>query len=531
MSLFIIFTDNADVFHARPAGANAIASSLNSIEYSTQVITNFLFQTDEEFQSIVKRHITDDTMFVGFSATVIYKFQVGTLTNEQSIQFFGMPDEQFLQRLLFIKETAPHVKFILGGGTVLPEYMNYIAPSIMQYFSYVVIGQGEESIKNILDYETGKITNLKKDIVLSSKYSNTVVSDKLYPYTNFSQKSLNWTDFDYLNKTDLLSIEIARGCIFKCSYCTYNLLGKKFGEYTREANIIREELIRNYNEYGITNYWCTDEIINDSEDKVHFIVDILQSLPFAVRMGSYARLDLFWKFPWMITALKDAGFVAWELGIESIDKKSGEAVGKGLGEERIYDALCNILELTNNEVFLQANWIVGLPNDTPASLDHLFEFLKKSEINKAIGRVNIASLKIGDSNRSNFSKYQLTMNPVLPYYDWVNPVGLTTAQANTYVENIDNYFTNQNYLKSAFNPFNIMAYLDEFANNGISMVDINTKIYSPHEKDTLLAKLRISMLIQKQQYLDKLIGNTTSKAEVIAIKKYMQLKQNQFKYI
>jgi hypothetical protein len=39
------------------------------------------------------------------------------------------------------------------------------------------------------------------------------------------------------------------------------------------------------------------------------------------------------------------------------------------------------------------------------------------------------------------------------------------------------------------------------------------------------------MLIQKQQYLDKLIGNTTSKAEVIAIKKYMQLKQNQFKYI
>ena len=194
-------------------------------------------------------------------------------------------------------------------------------------------------------------------------------------------------------------------------------------------------------------------------------------------MSSYARLDLFWKFPWMISALKDVGFVAWELGIESIDKKSGEAVGKGLGEDRIYEALCNILELTKSEVFLQANWILGLPNDTPESLEHLIDFLKKPEINKVIGRNSPTSLKIMDSNISNFTKhnYKLSTNSTLPYYNWVSPTGLTVEQANEYTEYIIKYFDDQNYLKPAFHPFNIVAYLDEFNANGISMVDINNK--------------------------------------------------------
>lgn len=530
MSLFIIFTDNADVFHARPSGGNTIASYLNDIDYPTQVITNFLFQTDEEFQEIVKRQITSDTMFVGFSGTVLYKYQgrIGGMEDDQILQFFGMPDEQFIQRLDFIKTHAPHIKFILGGGSVLPDHISCI-PHIIPYFSYIVIGQGETSIKNILDFETGKIANLKKDILLSSTYNTTVTSDKLYPYDNFSSTSLKWSESDYLTSKDLISIEIARGCIFKCSYCTYGLLGKKFGDYTREANIIREELIRNYNEFGITNYWATDEIINDSEDKVHFLVDIIESLPFKIKMGAYARLDLFWKYPWMISALKDAGVIAWDMGLESIDKKSGAAVGKGLGEERIYETLCNILDITKSEVFIKANWILGLPNDTPESLEHLIEFLKKPEIHKVISTNSPTSLKIMDGNKANFSNYTTTHNPVLPYYNWVSPTGLTTGEANAYTNKIVDYFNTQGYLKHAFHPFNILAYLDEFTASGISMADINTKLYSDEEKERVLNKHRISLLIQKQQYLENLMGATASKTEMIAVKKYMALRRNLYR--
>ena len=63
------------------------------------------------------------------------------------------------------------------------------------------------------------------------------------------------------------------------------------------------------------------------------------------------------------------------------------------------------------------------------------------------------------------------------------------------------------------------------------MVDINTKLYSPSEKERLLVKHRIGIFEQKQRYLENLIGNTDTKVHAIALKKYLKFKKQEFSLI
>jgi len=527
MSAVIIFTDIANQCSERPIGANVLASYLTDLSYETRVINYFLFQTDDEFTKIVETVIKNHTLLVGFSSTVLPRSESTGTTN--GIEFFGLSEEQFRQRLEYIKNFAPHVKLILGGGSIVPEYLDSINRNgILEKFDYVTIGQGEEILKNILDYETQNSTNLKKDILLSSKYKTTVISDSLYPFENFSSNSIKWSKFDELSEHESIGIEIARGCIFKCGYCTYKLLGKKAGDYTRTKEIIRSELIRNYEEHNISHYWCTDEIINDSEDKVNFIVDVLESLPFKVKIASYARLDLFWKWPWMIKSLKDAGFVAWDLGIETINDKSGSAVGKGLGKTRTIEALHSISELTNNEMFICAQWILGLPYDTIDYFNELFEFLHRPDIKDVITSNSFKPLYLHSGNLSNFTKYQYKLeDQKLHYYMWTNQMGVTQAQAAEYSLKFKNYFNHLGHLGAHLSPFDVPGFLAKAKKFNLELTDLIKIKFDKETKEKLLHKIQFEYFLSKQKFIDNTLEVTGNKSTTTAMRKYLDWKSQQ----
>ena len=68
---------------------------------------------------------------------------------------------------------------------------------------------------------------------------------------------------------------------------SYDLIGKKMGDYVKQKNLIREELIRNYNEWGTTDYYVADETINDSEEKIDMLLDAVSNLPFKPTFGGF----------------------------------------------------------------------------------------------------------------------------------------------------------------------------------------------------------------------------------------------------
>jgi hypothetical protein len=69
-------------------------------------------------------------------------------------------------------------------------------------------------------------------------------------------------------------MEIARGCIFSCAYCHFDLIGKRIGDWTKNPETIKEEMIRNYELYGTTHYMFSDELINESLPKLDFRIAV-----------------------------------------------------------------------------------------------------------------------------------------------------------------------------------------------------------------------------------------------------------------
>jgi radical SAM superfamily enzyme YgiQ (UPF0313 family) len=191
-----------------------------------------------------------------------------------------------------------------------------------------------------------------------------------------------------------LPIELARGCIFKCKFCGYDLIGKKFGDYTKSADLIRAELLHNYEHWGTTNYYVADETINDSEEKVDMLLSSVQGLPFRPTFGGFLRLDLIWRYPSMAQKLLDWGLEACSFGLETINDASGRAVGKGLGVARIEEALEHIHKVWGDRVFVNASFILGLKHDTPETATELDQWIEKMYSQRLLHEVFVKPLYI-----------------------------------------------------------------------------------------------------------------------------------------
>ena len=302
------------------------------------------------FRKSVERYVGDQTVLVGISATV--------LSDLDQDYFFGISDEDFAQRIDMIRSRNPNIKLVGGGGQI-----NNATPSVIsglaKLFDYVSIGQGENTLLAIYNHvkHGAKLTTT----TIQRPY---VVTDVSYPFNDFnSSRNIFLADDDILYE-EALPLELARGCIFKCKFCSYDLTNKKSMDYTKAEDILREEFIHNWENFGTRYYHIVDDLINDSTEKINMLERVIKSLPFKIYFSGFMRLDLLRSFPQMIQQLKDIGLISCLFGIETINDASGRAVGKGLGRARIEQTLENCFKIWQGDVYVEAHFILGLPHDT-----------------------------------------------------------------------------------------------------------------------------------------------------------------------
>ncbi|HEY6437743.1 MAG TPA: radical SAM protein, partial [Ignavibacteriaceae bacterium] len=173
---------------------------------------------------------------------------------------------------------------------------------------------------------------------------------------------------------------LGRGCQFKCRFCSYPLIGKKPGTYIRDYNLIEEEILRNYDDYGTTKYYFLDDTVNESETKVQALADIAQSLPFRLEWVGYNRLDLIWSKPSMIQTLKDSGLRSAYFGIESFHPKASMAVGKGWNGKHGKDFLLKLKEKWGTDISYYLSFIVGLPGEDKNSIEETHKWCVDNEV-------------------------------------------------------------------------------------------------------------------------------------------------------
>lgn len=375
----VVLFGDSNIYESRPIGIYVLASFLRQHNVPTQTIWGWNQPTYHIFYGLCKKFLNEHVKIVGISSTLLFK-------PDDPNNLFGLDKEELYRRFTLIKKLAPNAKIIVGGSQV--EFVNLSAIPGSEFIDLFVKGQGEEALLEIVKAVT---TNKK---ITTTSVAPALTSDAVYKYQNFATTPLKFDSADCLVDGEAVAIEFSRGCIFKCSFCSYDLNGKRPGDYIKSKETLREELLYNYYKFGTTYYYASDDLINDSEEKVDMLLEVSKSLPFKLTYSGYLRLDLIRRFPSMAAKLKESGLIACFFGIETINDDSGKAVGKGLGLERTTEALDICHRGWNNEVLGTAGLIMGLPKDTSEYKYQLVDWLNSSRVRNVIKDCSVQPLFI-----------------------------------------------------------------------------------------------------------------------------------------
>ena len=318
----------------RPAGPHQLSYWLRKHGYSVKVIDFCHLLSTDDLVDITLKHVDSNTVGVGVSSTFWKN------TDNLDLSSFAASAEP--NWVIKARERLNHlnVKWLLGGANSNDSF---------NYEWIVMHGHAEDELLRFLDES------------VSAKVSR----------NQFDIKNLEncFLDDLHIQSTEVLPIELSRGCQFKCRFCRYPLLGKKKNTYIRDYSLIEKEFLENYERYGITKYFFLDDTVNESDEKVEQLANIAQRLPFRLNWFGYNRLDLIGVKRHSIELLRQSGLKSSFFGIESFHPKASKIVGKGWNGAHGKDFLLELREQWKNDINFHLAFITGLIGESPSDVD------------------------------------------------------------------------------------------------------------------------------------------------------------------
>ena len=183
--------------------------------------------------------------------------QVHTLVRDQ-VDLLLLPcfvwniDLQLEVARLF-KQHRPEAHVVMGG----PQLTAHKDSSFMHehpYVDYVVYGDGERALTDIIDYlATGTRGDWVNTVERDRVWPHEVLRDQLYWSTSpyLTQKTHIRDSLEalyrkgYTNEHVMLAVEFARGCMYRCAYCDWsqnlsNKVTRRKAEWKRELEFFKE---------------------------------------------------------------------------------------------------------------------------------------------------------------------------------------------------------------------------------------------------------------------------------------------------
>jgi radical SAM superfamily enzyme YgiQ (UPF0313 family) len=254
------------------------------------------------------------------------------------------------------------VKLVYGGSiTHLKE------KQLIHTMDYIVKGLADISAVELADH-LRKSTPLK--YMPSGSKARIIAHDTKATNFDFTHSVVEYVESDHIVPGEVLTLETSRGCLFKCSFCTYPLIGRKKGDpdYHKSIASMAHELKKNWEEFGVNTYMFVDETFNETTAKIENVLRARDLAGVDLKFGCYLRIDLVARFPEQLVLLKQLGLVSAFMGIESFYKESAMSIGKSTHPEKVKDTLF-LMKQTIPGIKLIGGLIIGLPYDNPQTLD------------------------------------------------------------------------------------------------------------------------------------------------------------------
>ncbi len=350
MKTAIIFNDSGWQITRRTMGAYKVAHMMRSYGWNVEVV-----------DWITKWKDTEILEFLG-NCKKIDLIGFGNLWLEDSF---------VKDKIALIKKNYPTVKFILGSPK---PYQQDFGADVM------IFGYSEHALKPVLDWMFDNGEKPKGKYPSWAPNSYLIDANHLYPALQIGSYDVEYQDNDFVLPTDVLTLEMTRGCRFRCKYCSYAFLGVK-EDYSRCEESIYHEMMDNYNKWGTVNYVIADDTFNDRDIKIERLANVVKRLPFQPNFSAFIRLDLVLLRPKQLQLLIDARVWAHFYGIETLHPEAAKAIGKGMHPSKIKDGLLSVRESFRNALGLYrgtCGMIAGLPFEPIESWHESLEWMDKN---------------------------------------------------------------------------------------------------------------------------------------------------------
>lgn len=435
----IILTDTAEYpVWTRGAGAHRLANHLRINNYTCLVIDFSSALTFDIWSEICKLSIDNNTKMLGFSTTWwpyrsvkdkqavvnLNDFGKDTEKKEYTYHQHGLTQAAVEGKLeMWINEAKKYnskIKTVVGGPKI--DFYRDIPAD------HFISGFGETQIIDLLN----EPKRLWPRIINHDKTAG-------HPSFNFKCSQTLYTDYDFIKSEEVLAIEFTRGCKFKCAFCSYPLIGRKnvVEESLKNPEAIYNELMNNYQRWGITKYWVADDTFNDSTEKLEVILKVIQRLPFTPQFRAYTRLDVMFNNFEQVHLLKEIGLVNTWIGVDSIHPVASRIIGKGMNPEKKKDLIYRIGDVWKDQVNIKVGYIVGLPGEDSSFVRETVDWFLKPD--NPVNQLNLNPLRINpplealaNTSRSdidlNHEKYGYKIPNLSKFWEWTKDDGtdLTT---------------------------------------------------------------------------------------------------------
>ena len=231
---------------------------------------------------------------------------------------------------------------------------------------------------------------------------------------NFRESSSCFDIEDNIISGETLPIELSRGCMFKCKFCSFPLLGRKPDDkYLKKEDRIFDEMMHNYENFGTTNYLMMCDTFNETTDKLLRVQRAIDRVGIKINFWAYMRIELIHKYPEQIPLLKEMGVASSFFGLETFNNESGKCIGKGLDRDKQLETLQKLKDAWGPDVLLHGGFIMGLPYETKETAKEWTDLLIRRET--ALDSISVNPLylvpdrkiKEGKTSRVFFSEFDL----------------------------------------------------------------------------------------------------------------------------
>ena len=354
----IILTDVITEYRTKPLGAYTVANVLRMQGYKVLVIDHISKIDIQELLSLLKKFITKDTLFLGYSSTF---FPAIGYSNPP---IFPLPYDNIRLINQTAKDLNPSISVLIGGVYARRLTTYNLENNDTLGFTHVMYGFAEVMI---VDFT--KSLEQKRIPRFSNKSNGLYVIEYNVTSDGFDFKNYKhiWDETDFVFQNEALPIELGRGCIFKCKFCAYPLVGKdpRDTSYIRDEEVLLAEVLENYERFKTTTYLVVDDTFNERDEKLEVLLRVRDRSKLDLNFTGYNRIDLIARRPRQLSMLKDLNFNGLFFGIESMNYESAKAIGKGIKPAEITETLHKIRDAFNNKLTISAGFIIGLPYETP----------------------------------------------------------------------------------------------------------------------------------------------------------------------